>query len=193
MLKPLIKRKRTTNNPFKAVLATALSAVMVLTCLPAVASNEDFRKEITVTADKENIDLKKNKVVFSGNVSVLQGSLAIKANQLEVIKTDKKGTEIFIATGVPATYEQVLEDGKPISAQADSIRYEVASRTLILTGSAQLKQNDSQVNGETIRYNLIKQKLVAEGGAKRVTTIFNQEKDDSQDANQDDSKGDSPK
>ena len=167
----------------KAALAAFLFS---LTTLSVSAANDDFKQPIKVNADKESIDLKNNKVIFSGNVSVLQGSLAIKAKLLEVRKKEAKGTEVFVATGNPATYQQVLEDGKPISAKADSIRYEVASRTLVLIGGAQLKQSDSLVNGETIRYNLDKQQLVAEGSGngdkERVTAIFNPQSDDSKDA-----------
>ena len=159
---------------FKGALSTALLTTFTVAAMPAHANKDDFTKEIKVVADKESIDLKNNLVIFTGNVSVLQGSLTIKANQLKVSQKEKKGTETFVATGLPATYDQTLEDGKPIAAQAKTIRYEVASRTLVLIGDAQLKQNDSVVNGETIRYNLNLQKLVAEssGSSDRVTAIF---------------------
>lgn len=166
--------------PLKKMSLMALLAALALPAtLPVAASVNDFKEQIKVSADKENIDLKNNKVIFSGNVSVVQGSLSILADRLEVERTDVKGSEVFIATGRPATYQQVLEDGKPISAQAKIIRYEVGSRTLVLVGTAQLKQNDSQVNGETIRYNLDKQQLEAKGSGSqtRVTAIFMQDKE----------------
>lgn len=185
-------RLKSTLQKILSATVTALQATLLFSAvtLPALAANQDFNQQINVNADKESIDLKNNKVIFSGNVSVLQGTLAIKANILEVRKTKEKGSEVFVATGSPATYSQTLEDGKPISAQAKSIRYEVATRTLVLTGSAQLKQSDSLVNGDTIRYNLDKQKLVAQGNGEevQVTAIFNPQLKQS---NDDDSKDDS--
>jgi lipopolysaccharide export system protein LptA len=43
-----------------------------------------------------------------------------------------------------------------------------------LTGKAELKQNDNQVNGDVIRYDIQKQQMIAQSSGKgsRVKTIF---------------------
>ena len=141
------------------------------------AKESDFSKEIKIDARKQSMDMKNNVLTFNGDVVVIQGSLTIKAETLKVFSesADKDGNEIIIATGKPATYSQQLDNGKPISAKANQIRYEVTGRKLKLSGNSELNQNDSLVKGEVINYNLEKQELMAEGGSQdtgHVTTIF---------------------
>ena len=45
---------------------------------------------------------------------------------------------------------------------------------MTITGNGQLKQEDSQVNGDLIRYDIVKQKMIAESKSpnQRVKTVF---------------------
>lgn len=170
---------KTTPNSLRLSVTKgfALATLLALASNPALATKEDFSKPILIDSLNQRIDLKNNISIFEKNVSIIQGSLSIKAELLRAHRRNQKGSELFIATGNPATYQQTLDDGKVISAQAEKVRYEVATRSLILSGNAQLKQNDSVVRGKTIRYDLVKQELVAEGtDGKPTTTIFNPEK-----------------
>ena len=100
----------------------------------------------------------------------------MKADQLEINASAGKGKEIYIATGSPVSYSQLLADGKPVTAQAKEMRYEPSNRTLTLSGDAELTQSGSVVKASVIRYNLEKQQLSAESNeSKRVTTIFTPE------------------
>ena len=112
---------------------------------PSMAGKEDFKLPVEIDSEKQQINLKDNVTIFDTNVSVTQGTLSINADYMKVTSQDKKGQEVYTATGKPAVYKQLLDDGNPIEAQADTIRYEVATRSLVLTGNAQLKQNDSLV------------------------------------------------
>ncbi|KKL01088.1 lipopolysaccharide transport periplasmic protein LptA, partial [Rheinheimera mesophila] len=117
-------------------------------------------------------------MTFVDNVKVEQGSLLIEADKLEVIASAGKGKEVFIASGQPATYSQMLDGEKPIRASANEIRYDVANGTLVLTGNAELSQSGSMVQGAVIKYNLEKQELEAQSDGKkteRVTTVFSPE------------------
>lgn len=182
MLKPFIKAtKNSLNRRLKPLISKPLliAAGMILTTTMVHAARDDFKHPIEIDSTSQHIDLKENTTVFNGNVSVVQGSLSIRADFMKVSGQDKKGQEIYIAKGSPAIYRQTLDDGKPIVAQARNIRYDVASRSLILTGQAQLKQNDSLVASETIRYNLDSQTLQAEGAdGKPVKSVFNTQADE---------------
>ena len=80
----------------------------------------------------------------------------------------------MIATGRPATFFQILDNGKPVNASASELRYQLKDRLVTLTGKAELKQNDNQVNGDVIRYDIQKQQMIAQSSGKgsRVKTIF---------------------
>ena len=158
-----------TGNRINQQLAT-MALLASLLALPVTASEQDFSQPIAIDSQKQHIDLKNNLATYTTNVIIKQGSLSINADEIKAFRRDQKGSELFIATGDPARYSQTLEDGKPISAQADTIRYDARSRTLVLEGNARLTQNDSLVRGRIIRYDLIKQELEAEGDTKSIIT-----------------------
>ncbi|NQZ05519.1 MAG: lipopolysaccharide transport periplasmic protein LptA [Algicola sp.] len=163
------------NSSRKPIAAKSVlfSAALLLATGPALATKEDLDKPIEIDSVNQRIDLKNNISIFEKKVSITQGSLSIKAELLKVHRSNQQGSELFIATGNPATYSQTLDDGKVISAQATNIRYDVKTRSLVISGDAVLKQNDSVVSGKTIRYSLDKQELFAQGtDGKPTSTIL---------------------
>lgn len=154
------------------------SACVISTLLFAsfcFAGEKDFDLPIKVDAQSNFFDGKSKTSVFRKDVRITQGSLSIIADEVEVIAGLGDGKEVFIARGKPASYKQDLDDGGSISAAANEIRYEVYSRILTLTGSAELKQDSSQVKGESIIFNMELEQLIAQGdesGNGSVTTIF---------------------
>lgn len=154
--------------------------LFTLSCMlcAAQAAEDDFMQQIQIQADNNVTSIKDNISTYLNNVEIRQGSLLIKADKLEANASAGKGSEVFIASGNPASYSQVLKEGdNPVTASATEIRYDLASRTLTLSGNAKLVQSGSMVQGAVIRYNLEKQELSAESGDEnsRVTTIFTPE------------------
>ncbi|MBY6187235.1 lipopolysaccharide transport periplasmic protein LptA [Marinobacter hydrocarbonoclasticus] len=153
------------------ILALMLTGAMLSS--PVLALDGDYRQPIKVTSDNSSADIQSYTLIYAGNVRITQGSMVIKADELKVISSAEKGNEVMIATGNPATYTQVMENGLPAEAQAQEIRYEVRTRQLTLSGEAQLSQAGSLMRGNTISYNVEKQQLVAEGKEdEQITTIF---------------------
>lgn len=151
-------------------LITSLLALLL--ALPSSAASPDFLERVLITAERNSADLKRNQVVYQGNVQVTQGSMNINAEKLTVTNISRQGPEQLLAEGKPARFSQLLESGQAMQAQADNIRYDVAKRELLLTGNAQLSQQDSLLQAEEIRYNLELQQLQVEGGKQGVTSIF---------------------
>ncbi|MDX3773466.1 lipopolysaccharide transport periplasmic protein LptA [Chromatiaceae bacterium AAb-1] len=148
-----------------------------ITCT-AQAAEDDFTQQILIQADNNLTSIKDNISTYLNNVEIRQGSLLIKADKLEANASAGKGNEVFIALGNPASYSQILNDDEaPVTATATEIRYDLATRTLTLSGNASLTQSGSMVQGAVIRYNIEKQELTAESGDdnSRVTTIFTPE------------------
>ena len=164
---------------YKLRILLAISALLLL-CTRTVFSNEnDFGLPIEIGSNSQFIDGKNKTALYKDNVLITQGSLTIEADEVEVIASEGSGREIFVARGNPASYSQELEDGNPVSAKANEIRYEVAKRTISLTGNAELKQDTSQVKGNSITFDMVTEQLLATGGADdasgRVTTVFTPE------------------
>ncbi|AXT37888.1 lipopolysaccharide transport periplasmic protein LptA [Alteromonas sp. BL110] len=162
---------------YKRLIPLATSLILAIASGAVLASEEDFSQPIKIGSNTQFIDGKNKTALYKEDVLITQGSLLIKADEVEVIATDGSGREIFIARGTPASYSQSLEDGTPVSAKANEIRYEVVNRTISLAGNAELQQDTSKVQGDKITFDMITEQLLATGGAGkdgegRVTTVF---------------------
>ena len=151
------------------------AAALLLMTFSTVAAEPDYKQQIQIDADNLS-SIKENVLTYRNNVIITQGSMQVKADVLEIDASAGKGKEIYIATGQPVLYSQLLEDGKQVTAEAKQMRYEPSSRTLTLSGDAELAQSGSVVQASIIRYNVEKQQLSADSNKnKRVTTIFTPE------------------
>lgn len=168
-----------------------IAALLCITSFSGVAKQDDLLQEVKISAASQEADIKNNQMVFNGPVEVTQGSIRILADELRASSKEDGGGRILIAIGKPATYSQIMEDGRPASASAEEIRYELSNRTLTLIGNATLEQDGSQVKGNMIRYNIAEQQLIAESkGNDRVITIIQPE--NYQESSQDEKKDPEP-
>ena len=141
----------------------------------STALESDYEQPIHVSSLKQHAKMKENTIVFSKEVLLTQGSIKITGDKLTVIRGTEPNHEVMIADGELATFYQTQDDGKPLEAQASSIRYEVAKGKITLSGNAQVKQLDSQVNGSEIIYFLNTEELIVNTGTSeddRVNTVF---------------------
>ncbi|MCU4675462.1 lipopolysaccharide transport periplasmic protein LptA [Catenovulum sp. 2E275] len=148
----------------------------------AWALESDFKENIVIDAQNQQLDINTNTLTFSGKVEVSQGSLLMTSDKLQVIKgaNPQQDQDVLIASGTPAHYQQELENGAHLTASANQIHYRVADRILTLTGNAQISQQGSQVSGDKIEYNLNLQKLVASSeqtSGNRVRTVLTPKSD----------------
>lgn len=164
---------------YKPFIPLATSLLLSFLVSTASATESDFNKPIKVDSKSQFVDGKNKTSLFKNDVRISQGSLSIMADEVEVIASDGEGREIFVARGKPASYSQKLEDGSPVTAKANEIRYEVVNRTISLSGSAELKQDTSMVKGDFITFDMTTEQLLATGGEDgkggRVTTVFTPE------------------
>ncbi|MFC3092820.1 lipopolysaccharide transport periplasmic protein LptA [Alteromonas sediminis] len=142
---------------------------------PSLAGEEDFEKPVEISSDHQFADGKEKVSFLRGNVVIRQGSLLIKADELEIDASQGEGKEVFTAKGSPASYSQQLDDGQTVSAKATEITYQLDTRILSLVGSAELIRDTSSVSGGAITFDMINEQLLADGTGNedgRVTTVF---------------------
>ncbi len=149
---------------------------LALVLLPAThAASQDYTQQIQIDADNL-ASVNEHVLTYSNNVVIVQGSIRIKADRLEIDASSGKGKEVYSVFGQPVSYSQQLEDGKTVNAYASEMRYEPANRTLTLNGDAELAQSGSVVKASMIRYNVETQELNATSdNSRRVTTIITPE------------------
>jgi len=147
---------------------------LVLAAPQALALKSDTQQPVYINSDTQQVDMKSNQVIFKGDVSLKQGSINIDADR--IVATGDPKTEAIKqiqAFGKPAKFSQLMDDGKTLSGQAVELDYRISTDELTMKGQAQLTQDNNTIKGSSIRYQIGKQKLVADSSKEeRVTTIL---------------------
>jgi lipopolysaccharide export system protein LptA len=162
--------KQFTNRLYRVNFLIAL-----LFSASSLAGKDDFTKEINIASNYQEGDGIAKKFQYRGNVLITQGSLTVKAEEVELDASKGEGNEIFVAIGKPAEYSQKQEDGSLVTAKADRIEYRLDTRSLFLEGNAEIKQNTSSVQGKSITFNMELEQIIAQGSDQesgRVITTF---------------------
>jgi lipopolysaccharide transport protein LptA len=178
-----------------ATTAAAPQAVQQTISLDAQSSELDLRNDnvvfrkvriaqgnMTVSADQgqatrqaSGLDFDNSLWVFRGNVKITmdQGQLTSEDAQINFIK---KLLAKAVATGKPAEFEQrIAKTGKIAHGHADQIDYDAAKGVVRLLKNAWLSDGQNEIRGESLKYNLLAQSIVAdaaEQGSQRVHIII---------------------
>lgn len=148
--------------PLLSRSAVALAVAAACVGMPALAEKADRSKPIVVEADKPGtLDLQNQVIVFNGNVQIVQGTMIIRAERIEV-REQAGGYRAAVATGVPgqpATYRQ-KRDGvdEVVEGSADRIEYDARAGTLRFVGHGEVRrlrdgEVADQITGAEIRWN----------------------------------------
>ncbi len=165
-----MKFKMHNKHSLKVLLLSALFA----TALPALALTGDSDKPVNIDSENQALDMQGNVATFTGKVIVTQGTIKITADKVVVTRPGGDSNKTIVdAYGVPATFYQMQDNGKPVQGHAEKMHYELAKDFVELTGNAYLEQLDSNVKGDRITYLVKEQKMQAYGNSgKRVTTVL---------------------
>ena len=126
---------------------------------PAQAEKADRSKPLVIEADRPGfVDLIKQLVVFNGNVVIAQGTMAIRAERVEV-RERADGHRSASATGGadrPASFSQ-KRDGvdETIEGVADRIEYDSRGDVVRFSGNAQVRRLRGAVPADVISGSVI--------------------------------------
>lgn len=154
----------------RAAALTLLMSCAFTTVPAAIAAESDFSQPIDVSADRSEFNQKTGKQVLSGNVEIRQGSMLIKADNIDVILKDNK-LSVIEGQGSPIVFQQLNELGELVTGSCDAISYDAVNGILTMTGNAELKQPKQQLKSDTIVFNSINQSIVAQGGESGRVSI----------------------
>ncbi len=156
----------------KCVMRAVLIASLAGMSLSANALKGDTDQPINIDSGSQSLDMENNIVTFTDNVVITQGS--IKINAAKVVITRQEGKkETVDANGSPVTFQQTLDDGKPVNGKANAVNYDLGTEFLVLIGNAELKQLDSFIKADKITYDVKKQQMKAFSNNKgRVKTVL---------------------
>ncbi len=113
--------------------------------------------------------------VFRGNVKITMQGGQLSADEAQ-IDFAKKLLSKAVAHGKPAEFEQRIEKtGKIAHGHADDIDYDAAKGVVRLTKNAWLSDGQNEVRGESLKYNVLAQSIVADAAdqnSQRVHIII---------------------
>lgn len=136
-------------------------------------------KPISIDADNQQIDIKNNTITFTGNVVILQDGLNIKANTVVITNMQSKDNQVITAYGKPVLFEKVTDNNpnQTVKGHSNQLVYNVKSNNVVLTGKAELFQQDNHISSDIITYNIKQKKIQAQsqkGNRVKTTIIPNQ-------------------
>lgn len=142
--------------------------------LSAHALPSDASQPIRLLADKATYSERTGVTSYSGNVIIEQGTLKITADNITLNLDDKRSIKTAVATGRPATMQQVVTQEKGLAkGRANRIDYNALTGIITLTGNAKLTQAGASFSGNTIRYSLKLGDVEANAGdGRRVELVF---------------------
>jgi lipopolysaccharide export system protein LptA len=155
-----------------ALLAALLAPALAMG--PARAERADRTKPMVVEADRPGtVDLLRQVVVFNGNVVITQGTMALRAERIEMreLPDGYRAATAIGSPGKPATWRQ-KRDGvdETVEGSADRIEYDGRSDTLRFVGNGAVRRLRGasvadEINGATIMWDNAAQVFSVEGGA----------------------------
>jgi lipopolysaccharide transport protein LptA len=152
--------------------------------LDAKNNNLLFRKvriaqgTMAVAADQAQatgLDFDNSHWVFRGNVKITMDQGQLASDEAEITFAKKLLSKALV-NGKPAVFEQhIAKTGKLAKGHADTIDYDVAKGIVHLSKNAWLSDGDREILGESLKYNVLAQTIVAEAseqGSQRVHIII---------------------
>jgi lipopolysaccharide export system protein LptA len=134
---------------------------------------------MSITADEGHATSGQN---FDNSVWVFTGHVKITMEQGQLTSDDAQITfanqviSKAVADGKPAEFEEpIAKTGKIAHGHADRIDYDVATNQVHFSKGAYLSNGDNEMRGESLRYNVLTQTVVAveaEQGSQRVHIII---------------------
>jgi len=157
------------------LLIAVLTSVIITITSTAHALQDDIEKPVHINADSVLFNKTKGIGVYEGNVSIVQGSLDIRARKIEISAPDGEIKKIT-ATGSPVKFKQKMDDGKLAQGEANSVIYHVDSKRIVLNGNAAITQNNDKFASNHIVYSISDGELQAGDkkapGKSRVKAVF---------------------
>jgi lipopolysaccharide export system protein LptA len=154
------------------------SALVLLAAAPAWADKADRNQPMTITADQQStIDLLKQVVVFSGNVFISQGSLAIHADRVEVRENAQgfRSATALGSNGRQASFRQKREGTDEwVEGFADRVEYDGQADVVHFLGHAQVRRLRGgsvadELTGDRIDYDNVAELFSVQGGPSNVS------------------------
>lgn len=160
-----------TNRPI------LLAALLLALSGGAQALPDDRNQPINIAADRASINERTGVTVYTGNVEIIQGSMEIHGDRVELYRGADGSIERIISTGNPARFQQQSAVDQPLTkAYGKKMDYRVKKQEVTITEEARVDQAEDTFTGERIVYQMDKALVNAFGsdreGGERVKMVI---------------------
>lgn len=140
------------NTKFKLIRTAGFIALLLALPL-AHAEKADKNKPVNLEADSVTLDDINKTSLYLGNVILTQGTLTLRADQVQARQNDQ-GLQSVTAVGRPVAFRQKV-DGRDeyLEGYADRIEFDNLKSQLELIGNAKLRRGQDELRGAQISYN----------------------------------------
>lgn len=140
------------NSPFTLLPVCGFIALWLALPL-AYAEKTDKNKPVNLEADSVTLDDINKTSLYLGNVILTQGTLTLRADQVQARQNDQ-GLQSVTAVGRPVAFRQKV-DGRDeyLEGYADRIEFDNIKNQLELIGNAKLRRGQDELRGAQISYN----------------------------------------
>lgn len=170
----IVTFRSATNLSLSSISWLAVTLLCSMFAMQANALPSDANQPIKLLADRATYSERTGVTSYSGDVVITQGTLKLTASNLTVNLSNGRSIQTAVATGSPATMQQIVTQEKGMArGQANEIVYNAQNGIVTLKGNARLTQNGASFSGNIIRYSLkVGDVEATAGGSQRVELIF---------------------
>ncbi|MDH5516626.1 MAG: lipopolysaccharide transport periplasmic protein LptA [Gammaproteobacteria bacterium] len=147
----------------KRLLKSTTHGLLLLTIatpLLVAALNTDNNQSMQINAGKLVIDEQQGTSIYSGTVTITQGSRIISGESITIFSKTDEITKIIIK-GQPASFSQLNDKNETIKASGNEMIFYNGKDLLILKENAELQQKDNVFRSAEITYNTAKDVITA--------------------------------
>ena len=117
-------------------------------------------KEVKIQADHMKFDLETGSSTYSGNVSIVQGTIKLTGENVIITRKNNEIHDIKVE-GKPAHYLQDENTDNKIHAISQHMKYTAQTHRLVLTVNASLEQSSQTVVSQRIVYDTQNKVIIA--------------------------------
>ncbi len=148
------------------VVTRLIAAALLTLSVSAFALDSDRNQPAVINADDVELDFKDGTRTYTGNVTVVQGSMRLTCDKL-VARFQNNKLAIATAYGSKsrlATFKQ-RPDGKPydVIGRAEQLELDQIEQLVRLRNTASLQQGSDSIAGGLILYNMATDKMSVKG------------------------------
>ena len=138
----------------------------------AHALKQDRDQPVKINAASVDMNQKTGVTVYRGKVVLIQGSLRIEADRIDV-QTRSLHVETITATGRPVRLRALLDNREDeLKASAEQLVLSADARTIDMTGDVHVYQGGDQFSAQRLHYALDEKRVSANGSGDENDRVY---------------------